>query len=622
MRSSRLLPVCAVLFMLFGMGASARLRAQLPGTPAHAYTIQYELDLTHPVNHLAGVRIHVSQLGAAALDFEMPAWYPGRYSIFNYAVNVQNVHAYCGASTTARPVRILRTGPSSWRVPTLSCPEITLAYQVYGNNLSGSFSQIDGTHANINGGPVLMYLRGHKPDPVSLTVQAPSGWQVISSLGALNQTTITAPNYDVLIDAPIEAAPDFTVDRFQDAGRTYRVVIHSYAAEGRNRTALLSDLQRIVHAENSIWGPPADLSRYTFFFHFDPQAVSDGMEHLYGTQIIVPYALASPEGLRYAWEDAAHEFFHQWNVKRLRPVELGPWDYQNPDPTRSLWIAEGLTQYYGDITPERAGIESASLYLRDLADSISSFRQQAGRFNMSAADASLTAWFHDRTPFIQQTNRALNTISYYQKGELLGLLLDLRLREQSDGRTTLDDVMRAMWKRYYLGPTTTYYLQGHGYTEQGFRQVLDEVSGHSYAAFFRDYVDGTKPLPMTSVLHAAGLRLSCAVPAHAYPQWGMLLRGNVVGPVFPGGPADGGGLGRGDVIEKIGGKRVNSANIMRVLRAQPARRAVAVAVLRHEHQAQASVTPAPPAATACGIEADPAATPAQAQLRQSWLTSN
>ncbi|MGH9542601.1 MAG: M61 family metallopeptidase [Terriglobales bacterium] len=590
--------------------------------PPQALAIGYDLDLTHPANHLLGVTLHLAPTGRGSLpetlQLAMPAWYPGRYSIYNYAVNVQNLAAGC-ASEAGSSLPLTRLGPSSWQLETRGCGAVAVRYRVFGNTLTGSFAQLDRTHANVNGGPVFLYVEGHKADPVALHIQAPAGWKVLDELGDLNQTTLRFPNYDVFIDAPIEAAPDFTLETFREDGKSYRVLIHSYQSEGNNHAALLAGLRRIVAVENAVIGPPYDLKTYTFFFHFDPQSRGDGMEHLFGTQIMIPEALGSDSGLDAALDDAAHEFFHQWNVKRIRPLALGPWNYQQPDPTRCLWIAEGLTQYYGDISIERAGLISADAYLSELGGSFGRFEEEPGHALMSAADSSLTAWFHDRTPLWQETNQRATTISYYQKGELLGAMLDLDLRRRSGGRQSLDTVMRYMWKHFYQGLRATYYLPGRGYRQEDFERALEAVSGASYRDFFARYVNGTADLPFNDYLDAAGLRIACTPPPATLSYSGLELSGARVAMVAPDSPGERAGLGVDDEIKTIDGQPVAAADAPAALRALPPERPASLTVTAHFQTVTLTLVPAAPHAARCEIVPNLAASPAQLQLRRQWL---
>lgn len=591
----------------------------LAGWPHNgAYHLVYSLDLTHPDNHLIRVSLDVSGYRRRALSFRLPVWYPGRYSVYNFAANLQQFHAYCLAGGHP-PLPVVRTGPSRWRVRTLGCDHLRVQYRIFANTLTGSFAQFDRTHANLNGGPIYIYIPGHKPDPVRLRVRVPAGWQVLDELGRNNQTRLRFPNYDIFIDAPLEAAPRLFIARFHDHGREYRVMIHAYGPIGSNRPRLLSALKKIVHIENRVIGPPAHLRIYTFFFHFDPSSPGDGMEHLFGTQIIIPATLASHRGYSGAIADAAHEFFHQWNVKRMRPFALGPWHYSRPDPTRCLWIAEGLTQYYGEISLERAGLISAHHYLRELGANISSFVRQPGSFLMSADDSSLTAWFHDRTPLWQETNQRATTTSYYQKGDLLGVLLDLDIRRRTAGRLSLDDVFRYLWRHVYHGPRATYYLPGRGYHQRDFRHALQSVDGRAYKRFFARYVSGVRPLPLNRYFSAVGLRLACHAAAGRKNYLGLEMSGNLVTMVAPHGPAHAAGLGLDDMVVAVQGRNVSASQALPALRRLPPGRPARVQILAHGETYSLSLSPALPRADACKLISLPRPSPIALALQRQWL---
>ena len=609
-----------------GQPDAAYLRA-LAGRPLP--TIHYTLDLTHPSGHLANVTL-VAPAPTPATRIELPAFYPGRYSVFNFAVNVQQPAAFCQAgvkpAAADRPLPFARVDPNTWEVRNGACRQIRWQYRVYGNKpLDGTFFQVDAAHANLNGGPVYMYLPDDKPNPVTLDILAPEGWKVLNELGQLNQTHLWFPNYDIFIDATTEAAPNFTLDQFHADGKLYRVLIHDFATPGSNqanRAALLAGLEKIVRAENALIAPD-ELDTYTFFFHFDPGS-GDGMEHLFGTQIIIPAGLGTARGLRGALADAAHEFFHQWNVKRIRPLALGPWNYEGQNPTPSLWVAEGFTQYYGDITLERTGLVGADRYLSNLGRSLGASLTAPAYRLMSAEESSLTAWFHDATPLRQQTNQGITTISYYTRGEQLAATLDLDLRARTGGRKSLNDVMRWLWDHTYHAPRATYYLPGRGYTDDDVHHAVEAVAGGaSYAPFFRDYVAGTQPIPYNHYLAPVGLELQCAVAAGVESYSGLYLGGHVVRGVAPGSPAEAAGFGNDDVLVSINGAPVAAAGAGGIAASPvdrlPPGQAAQVGVSQHGASFMLTLTPQAPHATACRLVDRPGATAAERALRAAWL---
>jgi len=296
------------------------------------------------------------------------------------------------------------------------------------------------------------------------------------------------------------------------------VMLHTDRDPGAARGLLVRSIEKIVRAEAAMWGQQP-MKQYTFMVHYLDKNGGDGMEHTSSTHISQPVSLATVAADSAAFmnriEVFAHEFFHTWNMKRLRAAELGPWDYTRENPTRTLWIGEGITNYYGARTLHRAGLVDSAGYLARVAGAVGQLQRSPGRLLMSAEQSSYNAWFFDAVPLRQKTNFRNTNISYYNKGELLGWLLDLDIRAKTGGRKTLDDVMRLMWQRFWLGRTTSYYLQGHGYTVEDFRQAVETVAGSSYADFFRRYVAGVDELPYDDVLGRVGLRLTRAEDKYA-----------------------------------------------------------------------------------------------------------
>ena len=508
----------ARLFLLFVLLAStAAAHTFAPNfSPARdePYKINYQLSMPNPATHLFEVRMTVETPQVVeAVDFQMPRWSPGRYAVFDFAKNVQEVRAttFCAppAFCDAAQLPLTRLDTQTWRVFPGKAQSVALSYKVFANDLSGTFSQLDARHANFNGGSLFMYVVGHKPDPVRLNVNAPAGWRIINAATASTDAREWQfPNYDILIDTPTEIAPDFTVDEFKVDGKSYRVMVHSFGDEKNQRGALVKQIERVVRAETALMGTP-DYEGYLFLMHFDPTAPrGDGMEHLASTQIITTRALGDKDVLEGALDTAAHEFFHVWNVKRLRPVELGPWDFTRPLNTRSLWIAEGLTNYYGNLMLRRAGILTDEPYLHGLARTIGFVENAPGNRLISAEEASLIASFIDRTPHAQRTNLAETTVSYYAKGEVIGIVLDLLIRGRTHGRASLDDVMRRMYEEFYVrSPQATYYLRGRGYTGADFERVTSQVAGTDMSQFFARHVRSTERLPYEEALAYVGLRL-------------------------------------------------------------------------------------------------------------------
>jgi predicted metalloprotease with PDZ domain len=601
-------------------------------TSAPAYRIAYRLWLTHPETHLFEVEVRVDGLkGAGHVDFQMPRWSPGRYAVFDFAKNVQDVeaHGHCPPASRCgtEGKTVVRLDTQTWQVGARESDTVTFTYKVFADDLSGTFSQLDARHANYNGGSVFVYVVGHKQDPVSLKIGAPAGWKIINGYStSQDQTDFEFPNYDILIDTPTEIAPDFTVQTFEVAGKTYRVVVHSFGGEGGNRDDLTKAVERIVRAEVALM-PAPDYAQYTFLFHFDPQARrGDGMEHLNSTQIIETGSLADRSVYESAVGTAAHEFFHVWNVKRMRPVGLGPWDFTRPVVTRGLWIAEGFTNYYGKLAERRAGVWDDEQLFKSYSAAIGGIENAQGSRRTSAVEASILAPFIDRSTNDQRTNLANTVISYYPKGETLAVTLDLLIRGRSKGRASLDDVMRRAYEEFYLkSPNDSYYLKGRGYTVEEFERLASDVAGFDLSSFFAQHVYGVQPPPYDEALAYVGLRLTRIPEERRRLDAGLTIaegdtpRQARVTAVAKASLAEFAGLKPGDVLVSIGGREATPADWLASLNANPVA-PTRIVVRRAEQTLTFDLTlPAEALRTTYRIEKDDKATSEARALREAWL---
>jgi predicted metalloprotease with PDZ domain len=590
-------------------------------TALPALQLEYHLVLTHPNLHLVTVEITAHKVSGDSLDFVMPAWSPGRYAIYDFAKNVQEFQA---AGAQGQGLTWTKLDKQTWRVDLRQAGGTVMArYRVFANDLSGSFSQFDRTHANLNGPSIFVYVAGYKPDPLTLTVDAPKDWQLISGFSdSTSERTFHVPNYDRLVDTPIEACAETKLAQFQEQGKTIRVAVHSYDEEDTDTSKLFSGLQKIVHTEMA-WMPAPDFGHYTFIFHFAPDlSAGDGMEHLNSCQIIVRGNLSS--SLDETLESAAHEFFHLWNVKRLRPAELGPFDYTREVYTPSLWLAEGVTTYVGYLSLLRSGLWTREQFLGRLSDEIRTLEEGPGRTLMSAESSSFHAWFYDRSPQMQETNFPNSTISYYNKGALLGMLLDLEIQSRTQGAKSLLDVLSSLYHKFYEAPSATYYGPGRGYEEHDILEAVNEAAGSDFTAFFENYVRGTAPLPYARALAAAGLALRISVPEGSPPSIGITPlpdnKGVRIFAVRPGGAADRAGLGRDDLLIAVDDQPLATEDLNNRLRAYLPGASVPFTVERHGPQEIIYLTLDPPLPSSYTIQELSDATPQQTAIRNRWLT--
>ncbi len=593
------------------------------GAAAKPLELTYTARVERPTTHLLGIEIVARPVESGSLDFVLPAWGPGRYAIYDFAKNVQEFSA---DDADHHPLAWTKLDKQTWHVEAAGAGGIIrIHYQMFLNDLTGSFSQVDYVHANLNGPSVFMYVEGHKPDPVTLSLEAPAAWKVYSGFSTSPaERTFHAPNYDRMVDTPLEICGECTLDQFEEQGKAIQVVVHTYNDDDNDRSRLLAGLRKIVHLEMSAM-PPPDFDHYFFIFHFVPDlAMGDGMEHWNSTQIITTGSVA--DSTDHALETAAHEFFHLWNVKRLRPAALGPFDYTRENYSRSLWFAEGITSYYADVFLLESGVWTREQFLGHLGGEISTLEREPGRKLMSAESSSFNAWFFDRSPQMQETNFANTTISYYNKGELVGMLMDLEIRARTGGSKSLLDVMRLMYHQFYEAPATSYYGPGRGYEEKDVLEALNSVTGSDFGPFFERYVRGVYPLPYQETLAKAGLQVRAQKPPDAIPFLGAAvqaeLRGARIVSIVPGSPADRAGLSRDDLLIDIDDQTLATEELATRLKPYAGGSSILLNVERHGRRDRITVTLDPAARSEYSIVPVSSAAPDQVALREAWLAAH
>jgi predicted metalloprotease with PDZ domain len=583
--------------------------------------LQYQLRVTRPTTHLVEVGITASAVAETSLDFVMPAWAPGRYAIYDFAKNVQEFSA---AGIQGQPLNWKKLDKQTWRVDTRQAGgTVKVYYRVFGNDLTGSFSQIDSSHASISGPSVFMYVDGHKPDPITLSVDAPPSWKLISGFSdSETERTFRANNYDILIDTPLEISPTVTTAQFVERGKTIRVAVHSLTEPNPDLTNLVSSVRKFVSSQLEMM-PDPDFPHFTFIFHFAPGVpLGDGMEHLNSTSIVARNPLSSG-GLEEVLEIACHEFFHVWNVKRLRPAGFGPFDYTREQYTNALWFGEGVTTYYSFVYLLRSGVWTREPFLARLAEEVRALEFEPGQKQMSAESASFHAWFYDRSPQMQQTNFANTTINYYNKGTVLGFLLDIEIRARTGGRKSLDDVIIAMYRKFYEAPPESYYLPGRGYRDEDILNTVNEITATDFKEFFDRYIRGTEPLPYNPVLSAAGLQLRIGTAPDAAPSLGVLTvrvpGGLRIMAVRPASAAERGGLSRDDILTAVDELSLETVDLQDRLRIYPPKTEVPLTVERRGRASRIVVVLDPPIPTRYSLEVLTQPTPEQLAVRAGWL---
>jgi predicted metalloprotease with PDZ domain len=513
--------------------------ASFTASPARA-TVRYRISLAHADQHLFQIEMQIPPTGNPTV-VAMPAW-NALYQVRDFALRIRDLKAFLRPNATAAEREILADpiDKQTWRIDSArGAPEPENAsaelvrYSILWDDPGPFNSQLNAHHAFVNLAEILLYVPDRRREETEITFEdVPANWKFAAELpDGPDANSFRADSYDALVDAPVEAGKfeDFT---FENQGAHFRVVVDGGADWNKGR---LDDfLRRITRYELSLMGGPP-FKEYTFFFHIGSYADvgGGGMEHANCTAI----AASSTES---AASVAAHEFFHAWNVKRIRPQSLEPVDYSKEQYTRALWFAEGVTSTYGAYALERANLWTKSQFYDDLANQISELQSRPAHKWQSVEESSLDAWLEKYDAY----NSPDRSISYYNKGQIDGVLLDLAIRDSTDNHKSLDDVLRAM--------NAEYAKAGRFYDDTlGIPKMVEEVAGRSFEDFFRRFVSGTDEIPYEQFLSAAGWELKIETTKTAdlgfWPGRDS-GKGISVSDLESGSAADAAGLRDGDLI--------------------------------------------------------------------------
>jgi len=517
--------------------------------------VTYRVSMEEPWTHCFQVRMTVKRvegLGTGEkMAFLMPVWTPGSYTIRDFSRNVLSIHA---SDESGKPLQVEQDSKSRWLVSAGGSREVSVNYRVYAFLLSTNTSYIDGDHAIINGASLFLYADGYQDSAAIVELVPHESWKAVTTglqSAGTGGWTFTSPNYDVLVDSPFEVGNQH-VHSFQVGGAEYQVSI--FAQKEIDEATFTRDIKRIVESTVPVY---ADLpfKRYAFLVDFVAEGYG-GLEHLNSTHCIGSYfALEPPEEYRSFLTLFSHEFFHAWNVKRMRPIALGPFDYSAENYTRSLWVAEGLTSYYENQILRRAGIFSVSEFLDQMADPINYVKSLPSSRVQTPEESSFDAWIRFYKP---DENTPNVSPSYYRQGAVLGMMLDLQTRMSTGGSKSLDDAMRMVYSETYL-------REGRGYTDEEFMQACGRVSGGSTDEVFRKYVHGREEADFDAYLRYAGMQLTPKTPPSTNDGFlGIRVKGApalTVQTRLTGSPAEQSDISAGDEIIATDGLRTDAQKL-------------------------------------------------------------
>ena len=519
-----------------------------------AQTNSYTISFDNAVHHEAIVKATFPEVKSKTLRVQMSRSSPGRYAIHEFAKNVYGFKATNGAG---EPLEVKRDDPYSWII-TNTDGTINVEYILFANRGGGTYSQVDLTHAHLNIPATFMYAETLQERPIEITFDARKdlNWKVATQLKHKEDNTFSAPNLYYFMDSPTEIS-DYQEREFQVDGQTVKFVLHDPNPDSDFDT-YWERIQAIVLQEKAVFGelPTYDFGEYTFLACYAPNVSGDGMEHRNSTILTDTETLAEG-GMEWNIGTVSHEFFHSWNVERIRPADLEPFQFDQANMSNSLWFAEGFTSYYTNLILERAGVISAEDYVKGLNGTFNYVWNSPALQYFNPIEMSNQAPFVDAATSVDPVNRENMFISYYSYGSVLGLALDLSLREKD---LNLDDFMQLMWKRF--GKTEV------AYTVENIEATLADYAGAEFAQdFFGKYIYKSNMPDYKNLFEQVGLQLNRAT---AKPYFGASFSETSNGleisrNTFKGSPAYQADLDKGDLITSIDGIAMTSNDAFKEL---------------------------------------------------------
>jgi predicted metalloprotease with PDZ domain len=542
-------------------------------------SVRYDVSIEDPKSHRLQVVVDIPEVSGPNLDLVLPSWVPGSYVIQDPARNIRNVRA--GQAGSGTGLTVSKQDKARWRVQTQAVSHVEVRYEVYGHDLSDDGVDITTEHLYLNAGKVLPYVEGREHEPLEVVVHVPPSWRVYTELAEIGRSParFRARDYDELVDEPIDCGTPVELTA-RPAGIPHRILL---CGRGGNFEAhqVEADLSKIVEAAIRLMGG-SPLSHYTFFYHLADgrSTVLGGLEHKSSTSIVVGRTVFRPEeDYRNFLGVTSHEYFHLYNVKRIRPRVLGPFDYTKENYTHLLWAMEGSTDYFADLVLLRAGLLPAPKYLESRAKRIQKYANTPGRRVASLEELSFNAWIDLYKPYEETPNQS---VSYYLKGDLATMCLDLEIRHRTDGKQSVESVFRTLWEEYGQ--------RDRGLEEDEILTVANRTTGLDLSEFFQRYIAGTSEIDFGAFLGFAGLRMEAqehppGKEDEPVPGWlGVTLKDEAgqarIATVLDDGPGRRAGLSPGDELVALDGQRVTYADLPKAMPKFPPGTSVELTVFR------------------------------------------
>lgn len=578
------------VFVIFGFQNALAQKSKLQ--------IDYTVRLSDVSKRQFHITTEIKNLDQPKLDLSLPTWTPGWYTVENYG---KNILRFTIKDANGKPVFYTRTRKQTWSVDTKNVKSIKIEYDYRAEILGLNQAKIADDMAFFTGIELFLEPVGHRSAPSKLHFQIPNDWKLVSALKETSDPmTFEAADYDTLVDAPAKMGK-LDVEKFQIDGKPHTFAAYPSGTFSKQKTdEFIEMLGKIAMTEKAIFGE-LPYEKYTYFYFFMPAESNAGgaLEHLDSFVAFAPPGdVATPGGLIGT---AAHEFFHLWNVKRIRPAEMFPYDYSRENETPLLWVSEGFTNYYASLATYRSGIFTKEQFLKRRAGTIGDIEGSEVRKYISPAEASVSTWLGYDTP-------VAFGISYYTQGENLGALLDLSINHDTQGKAGLDDVFRALYKDFYK--------KGKGFTTDDMLGIIKKITKKDYRDFYRKYVFGTETPNYDDIYGYAGYKIE--KKSTQSPSFGLNARFSngeiLVNDVYKDEAADKAGLIKGDVITKINGDKIAVVQFQDL-----AGKTVKLTVTRDGKEIEIPMTVGSREGTEYVLIETPQATAEQLKVRESWL---
>jgi len=576
----------------------------LPLLALAARSVHFDVAMPEPQTHRFEVTMTLDGT-RGDLTVGIPVWTPGSYLVREFARNIETIQT---EDDRGRALDIHKTDKNHWLIRAGRSRQVKVRYRVYAFEQSVRTSFLDADHALINGASVFLYWEGNQDKPHSVHVELPPAWSRIStSLEPFNvqgNVDFQAANYDELVDSPMELGNHQVLD-FDVLDKPHQIAL--YGHHDLDESVLVQDVSAFIEAEAAIFGG-LPYEHYVFIIHAGESR--GGLEHANSSVNFIP-RWSYADSIRYHSTISllSHEFFHTWNIKRIAPEGLIRFDYDQETYVPELWIVEGLTSYYDELVLVRTGFTSQQDYFGVLAKEIRSLESRPGKNVQPVIDAGFDAWIKYYRSHADSPN---STVSYYNKGHLVGLLLDILILDATRGERSMDDVFRALYAEFYL--------KGRGYTSADFQQLCERLSGLNLDAFFQQYIYGVEPLPYADGFARLGMRLDSTSNDESYLGIRLDQSGGrtMVNHVTARSPAWDAGINVGDELIALDGFRVASTELDYLDVKQPGD-TLSVTLSREGALRQLPVIIGKEPDLVSGLQPDPNATPEQIRLREIWL---